>query len=386
MHFLYFTSDVKWLMSTGLLSCEVVMRLFVSYRSLDRTLVSELVKDLTDMEHETWFDQELEGGQKWWDNILENIRRSDALIFALTPKSIDSVPCQLEYTYANELHKQIIPVMLAEGINYHLLPVLLQERQIVNYVQRDKDSYKNLQGALRSLPPTPPLPDPLPNPPPLPISPLASLKAEIDSTTLTPSQQVELIYKLKGFLHHPEYSRDARELLVRFSQHPALLASSFREIQELLAQPITLSAPHTPTPAATTAPIPESQPKDTPQVVTAASQPLELLPDEVIVREFNDIVLRNYVRLTYAQGKLIVTNQRIIFRAGMLALGANTVEIALSDITRIGRGSLISGRGFQIFTNAGKDYFFSVASMGGLTFWGNIDEVVNTIKSQMPPA
>ncbi|MBZ0307211.1 MAG: toll/interleukin-1 receptor domain-containing protein, partial [Anaerolineae bacterium] len=72
------------------------MKIFVSYRSINRALVEGLISDLKDMEHEVWYDQELEGGQKWWDNILHQIRAAELLIFAMTPQSLESRPCQLE--------------------------------------------------------------------------------------------------------------------------------------------------------------------------------------------------------------------------------------------------------------------------------------------------
>lgn len=121
------------------------MKIFVSYRSTDRAVVTQLVSDLADMGHDVWYDQELEGGQFWWENILDNIRTADLLVFALTPRSLELYPCQLEYNYANALRRHIIPVMLAEGVTYSLIPAVLQERQIVPYVKRDIDSVQGVE-------------------------------------------------------------------------------------------------------------------------------------------------------------------------------------------------------------------------------------------------
>jgi hypothetical protein len=233
------------------------MQIFISYRSTDRALVNELVSDLTDMEHSVWYDQELEGGQVWWDKILEAIRQCDVVLFALTPKALDSRPCQLEYTYANALNRHIIPVLLDTGVNTRLLPNILQERQIVDYVNRDKASFKSLSTALRNLPPAPPLPDPLPTPPATPISPLAAIRTQIDTPMLTYEQQIAAVHQLKGYLTDPENAADARDLLTRLSQHPTLLAGVYREIEQVMSAP----APSPAAPVSNPAPVAQAKPQ-----------------------------------------------------------------------------------------------------------------------------
>lgn len=247
------------------------MRIFVSYRSVNRALVNQLVDDLVDMGHDVWYDQELQGGQTWWDMILERLRWCDLLVFALTPQSVESYPCQLEYTYANKLKKTILPVQILDGVSYKLLPVLLQERQIVMYVERDIDAYKKLAAAIRALPPTHPLPDPLPDPPAVPISPLAPLKEVIDTPTLEFEQQVAVLHHLKGYLGNPEYDGDARLLLERLSQHAMLRASVLREIEAALK---------TPSVSRHTTEIPEFDPfaDIVPSITTSSAPPANRVP------------------------------------------------------------------------------------------------------------
>ena len=38
---------------------------FISYDRAHQDVVKKLVQDFRDDEHETWFDQKLEGGQLW---------------------------------------------------------------------------------------------------------------------------------------------------------------------------------------------------------------------------------------------------------------------------------------------------------------------------------
>ncbi len=299
------------------------MKIFVSYRSSNRALVEELVSDLESIGHSVWFDKQLEGGQKWWDNILLQIQQCDLLIFALTPQSVDSYPCQLEYTYANALKRLIIPVMLAEGVQITLLPVILQERQIVDYRKRDKAAFIALSRALAESPFAPPLPNPLPDAPPAPISPLAGIKAQIDAPTLTFEQQTALLYQLKTFASNPEYSSESRALLERLSNHPSLLAAILRDIQAILqetlpqkVQPVQLK------PASTV----QSPPPNTTKLPDWA----KLRPDEKPVRLYSQLSTKgSFATLSQNPNPLVVTNQRLIFHI----LNRQLISLELKDIS-----------------------------------------------------
>ena len=95
------------------------MKIFISYARVDQPLVVSLKNDLTQLGHEVWLDQNLLGGQAWWDEILQRIRDSQVYIFALSPQSIDSEACMAELGYANKLNRQLLPVMVsATNANY----------------------------------------------------------------------------------------------------------------------------------------------------------------------------------------------------------------------------------------------------------------------------
>ncbi|HYO89481.1 MAG TPA: toll/interleukin-1 receptor domain-containing protein, partial [Candidatus Limnocylindrales bacterium] len=304
------------------------MKVFVSYRSTDRAAVTQLVNDLADMGHDVWYDQEVEGGQLWWQNILDNIRAADLLIFALTPRSLESYPCQLEYNYANALRRHIIPVTLAEGMSYSLLPAVLQERQIVPYAKREIDSYKALASAIRRLPPAPSLPDPLPEAPPVPISPLASAREQVTKPTLSYEEQAALLYQLKGFLGHEEYDSDARGVLERLSQHPTLFASMLRDIDGALK---------TPPPAPHFAPPPISLPDPFADIVPAASPaaprqsaPAAAAPEgSASAPETPATVPNQYAALDLRAGEHILAEYKVSFMGGTLAaMAISAVAVA----------------------------------------------------------
>jgi len=250
--------------------------IFVSYSSQDRAQVTALVEDIRGLGHDVWFDQHITGGQVWWDNILLNIRQSKLIIIAVTPKLLRSEACRLEYTYANDVKRPIIPVLLDSSLEVTTLPVLLQERQIVDYAAFDKSALLALNAAIARVDALPPLPDPLPEPPPVPISPIARLRDQISASTISAETQTYVLHQLKLYLDDEEYGVETRATLEQFSQHPSLLAIIFREINEILRQPTAASAPE---PVVETSPPPPSKPapkKTSPK--SAARQPKNTEP------------------------------------------------------------------------------------------------------------
>ena len=89
---------------------------FISYDRAHQDVVKKLVQDLRDDEHETWFDQKLEGGQLWWDTVLSEIRKSEIFVTALTPESLESQACQRELKYALDLKRPVLPIRLSAAV------------------------------------------------------------------------------------------------------------------------------------------------------------------------------------------------------------------------------------------------------------------------------
>ncbi len=248
------------------------MKIFVSYSSHNRPAVKALVADLTSLSHEPWFDQELSGGQVWWDTILSNLRGCDLFIFALTGHALKSGACKLEYTYAYELGKPILPVLLSDDITISLLPVILQERQFVNYINQDKAALLALNGAIQGIPPAPALPDPLPDGPCIPISPLAALQAEIEQPALSYDEQVGLFHRIKDYVDDPDHHDAALMLMTELEQHPALLAAVFKEINGYLSTMAPGRAPQE-------TPLPEPAAPEVPNVPVNAESDMAAATD-----------------------------------------------------------------------------------------------------------
>src|SRR5260221_14694925 len=145
--------------------------IFISYSNKERHLIKGIAEDLRDMGHKIWLDQELAGGDEWWQEILGNIRMCDIFTFCLSHESLESHPCHLEYKYAYQLNKHILPVMVADA-NVDILPSELSKVQYVDYRKQDKQAAKALTKAINLLPAIKPLPAIMPDPPHAPISPL----------------------------------------------------------------------------------------------------------------------------------------------------------------------------------------------------------------------
>jgi WD40 repeat protein len=212
------------------------VNIFISYSSKSRYLVDVIAADLATLGHILWFDRELAGGHEWWADILQNIRNCDLFMFALTPDSLDSYPCKLEYEYASALHKRILPVMLAD-VNVHRLPYLLQKLHFVDYRQQNKQQALILSKALGNLPVGQPLPNPLPGEPDVPVnavSPLDRFRNRIRSIWISEAEQRMLISDLKEYLEDDETADEAQLMLQNLQRRNNLITRISIRIYNIL--------------------------------------------------------------------------------------------------------------------------------------------------------
>lgn len=208
------------------------MYIFMSYSSINRQTVKLLVDDLESVGHEVWFDQDVSGGQVWWDRIMDGIRRCDLFVVALSPEWLSSDACSREFSYASALNKRRLPVHIRAVGDMRTLPTALQSLQIVDYRTRDTTSLKALNRALNTLPPPVEAPVALPEPPAPPISSFAQIADDLRSGPLTREKQLDLVFRLKELL--PTQREPAMDLLRQLREHPDLLAQVGGEIDELV--------------------------------------------------------------------------------------------------------------------------------------------------------
>ncbi len=211
------------------------LRVFISYSTKNLAEVEMLVSRLEESSHSVWYDRELKntGGQSWWDNILRQIYNCDLFVFALTSDLLLSYPCQLEYTYAHQLHKFILPVMLKK-VDVNILPTALASLQVIDFTL--PDGYLTLKNSIDNLPMNQPMPDPLPEPPMVPVSELNKLSEQIDLPDLTDDEQLLIAAKIEDLLDLPPMQEGAKILLLKFHNRHNLASVARRKIEKLLKE------------------------------------------------------------------------------------------------------------------------------------------------------
>ena len=227
---------------TGTLGGRV--KLFFSYARSDRERADSLAQRLRQAGNEVWLDSELTGGQAWWDKILDQVRRCDALVIIVSWASIKSQACTYERVYATQLGKAVLPVAV-EQIRAEVLPPDIGRLQVIDYSQPSETAAFELIGSVMNLPPPPQLPDPLPEPPSIPISYLASIANYLSRPDLTRDEQFAMVGNLESALGSADLSDRAlaRQLLAEMNGRTDLFAAVDKRIAILLKN--TLQATET---------------------------------------------------------------------------------------------------------------------------------------------
>jgi hypothetical protein len=222
----------------------MTLRIFISYARKDRQIAQSVRQDLTRARGSVWIDDELTGGQAWWNTILENIRTCDLFVFLLSPDSLRSKACQSELRYALQSGRPLLPVMVSP-VSVQLAPREIADAQIVDYTERTADSAVALIAAVTSQPPAPPTPDPPPESPPPPLSYMNPYREQIQADSLAYRDQAQLVLALRGHLQVDEEHDTARDLLTELRRRPDIAESVGRDIDQILgiARPSDSPAP-----------------------------------------------------------------------------------------------------------------------------------------------
>jgi TolB protein len=104
-------------------------RIFISYDRDDRNFTRQLASKLRRVFGQVWFDENLYGGEDWWNEIRRQIADCDIFIYLLTEASAQSEYCQAEHAEAERLRKEVLPVRLS-AVN--TVPSFLQKIQYVD--------------------------------------------------------------------------------------------------------------------------------------------------------------------------------------------------------------------------------------------------------------
>jgi Tol biopolymer transport system component len=104
-------------------------RIFISYDRDDRNFTRQLASRLRRVFGQVWFDENLYGGEDWWNEIRRQIADCDIFIYLLTEASAQSEYCKAEHAEAERLRKEVLPVRLS---TVNTIPSFLQKIQYVD--------------------------------------------------------------------------------------------------------------------------------------------------------------------------------------------------------------------------------------------------------------
>ncbi|ETW24460.1 sensor domain-containing protein [Mycobacterium gastri] len=215
------------------------MAIFISYSSQDRSSLEALTTALRRAQQQVWFDQELGGGDAWWNKILEQIRASDVFIVALSNHWLQSKPSQAELRYAQALQRPILPVQVGPVDSVRVNPV--STLQIINYQNPTVDAGIQLVTAIHALrDKVPPLPSPLPEEPPVPFGYLMRLGDALAEKELSPQQQLQMLVELRSGLDEdgddPSARSDIAQLLRMLRMRHDVTYRTRTEIDNVLGE------------------------------------------------------------------------------------------------------------------------------------------------------
>lgn len=214
------------------------MAVFVSYSSRDRALLDGVLGALRRAHERVWLDEELGGGEAWWREILEQIRRCDVFIVALSQNMLESKACQAELRYARDLGKPILPVQVGPLDNMRINP--LSQMQVIDYREPSIETGIELVSSVHARrAKSTPLPDPLPEEPPIPFAYLMRLASTIsDPSPLSPQEQTTLVAELKAGLEEDgndvSARRDITQLLCMLRDRPDVTWRTRTEVEAVL--------------------------------------------------------------------------------------------------------------------------------------------------------
>lgn len=208
---------------------------FLSYCRADSQRVQRLAEDIRALGYSPWLDQEIGGGQDWWDEILRQIRGADIVVIALSAAALESVACLREYEYAAALGKAILPVSVDANFVPALMPASLAALQVVTWKPDNARAALHLSRAFMNMAASRSLPSVLPTPPPAPLSYLVSLHERVTAPhQLSLNEQSALLLELKQRARTGKDREELRALMQALRARFDLYASVAEELDDVL--------------------------------------------------------------------------------------------------------------------------------------------------------
>ena len=121
--------------------------IFISYAHKDTDVVLPIVSELQQRGYRVWFDQGIEAGTEWSNNIAKHLRDCSAFLFFASHNSAASENCLDEISYAKSNQKSALMIFLEDDV---VLPEGT-EMQTARFQRMYKTRHKNLIGFMDKL-------------------------------------------------------------------------------------------------------------------------------------------------------------------------------------------------------------------------------------------
>jgi WD40 repeat protein len=93
-------------------------RVFISYSRKQKSFTERLARDLSDAGIDVWIDfRQIEGGERWRDEIFKGLEKSEGVVFALSPDAVRSEWCRREVSTARAQNKPVYPIVVMPALD-----------------------------------------------------------------------------------------------------------------------------------------------------------------------------------------------------------------------------------------------------------------------------
>lgn len=126
--------------------------IFISYDRDDRPLTRQLANQLRRVYgfDQVWYDENIRGGQDWWNEIQKQIASRDIFMYLLSDDSAKSPYCQAEHAEAKRLDKEVLPVRI---MPVQEIPDFLRQIQYVDMSEGSitVENFTELNAAIKQI-------------------------------------------------------------------------------------------------------------------------------------------------------------------------------------------------------------------------------------------
>lgn len=129
--------------------------IFISYAHSDKAHLDRLVAWLRDSgfaDHQLWYDQHIEDGNNWRDEIASALDESFVVLLILTSNSVKSLYCTYEWAYAMGQGITTLPLVF-DQVSIADVPSPLTSKQFTTCTESIPDYLKEQLNRLKSTPP-----------------------------------------------------------------------------------------------------------------------------------------------------------------------------------------------------------------------------------------